>query len=210
MSKANHTKQTALADRLEQAIGACEEKTSVEFVVVFARASGRYNDLDLLAGLLGATIALLVMVFAPFNFVAWALVPNVALVFVLGWLASRRLPLVRRLLGREKRRREQARVGAESALVRQGIYHTRDRTGLLVYVSWFERYLDVVADVGIQAAVPRPEWNNAVARLRTAAFAPDFPETFIAALCELADLLGRYLPPVGDNPNEIPNRPVML
>jgi len=202
-------KQAEVADRIERAVGECEERTSVEFVLAFARQSGRYGDVDLRAGLIVAAVTLVVMIVAPFGFAPWALPVDLALTFFLGWLASRKLPPIRRVLCSKRRRVEQARLDAEASVVRQGVFHTRDRTGLLIYVSWFERRVEIIADVGIQAAVPRPAWNLAAAKLRASAFA-DFPAPFIAALCEMADLLGRHLPPVGDNPNEIPNRPVML
>jgi len=80
----------------------------------------------------------------------------------------------------------------------------------LIYVSWLERRVEVLADIGIERAVPRPEWNLATAKLKQTALAADFPESFLAALDETAALLGEHLPPVGDNPNEIPDRPVML
>lgn len=199
-----------VADRIEKAVAAAEEKTAVEFVLVLARRSGTYADVDLRAGLLAAALTLIVLLFAPVDFSVWSLALDLPLALLIGWLASRYWPTLRRWLTTASRRERQARTQAEALMTSQGVTLTIDRGGLLIYVSWFERRAEVIADIGIERAVPRPEWNLAAAKIKEAAFAEDFPDAFLAALNEAADLLGKYLPPVGDNPNEIPDRPVML
>jgi len=210
MSSKYRQRQSEIADCIERVVAECESRTAVEFVVVFAGKSGSYRDVNMLAGLLFAVLSILFIVFAPFRFSPWGLPLDLAVSFLLGWAISKLSPKVRRLLSSSKRRAEQVRAGAESALVRQGVFHTKDRTGLLIYVSWFERRAEVIADVGVQRSVPRPEWNLAVADLQASSFSKEFPESFASSMKKMAELLERNLPPVGENPNEIPNRPVML
>jgi putative membrane protein len=209
MSK-KRKKLKEMADRVERAVAACEERTSVEYVVVFASKSGIYADAHLHAGLILAAAMLLFLVFAPFTIAPWGIPLDVAAAFLLGWLAGRYSETILRFLTTKTRRAAQVREGVALAAVRQGLFHTRDRTGLLIYVSWFERRAEFIADAGIQGAAPRDQWNLAAARIASSAFDKDFPESFVSALTSSADLLGKYLPPVGDNPNEIPNRPVLM
>ncbi|HPQ69358.1 MAG TPA: hypothetical protein PKW95_09510 [bacterium] len=210
MSQRRKQLVAAMLDRIEQAVAAAEEKTSVEFVLVFAGRSGNYADVDLRAGLILAALSLLALLFAPLEFSVWSLLYDLPLSLLLGWLAGRYWQPVRRWLTTARRREAQVRERAEALMINRGVTLTLDRTGLLIYVSWLERRVEVLADIGIERAVPRPEWNLATAKLKQTALAADFPESFLAALDETAALLGEHLPPVGDNPNEIPDRPVML
>ena len=57
------------------------------------------------------------------------------------------------------------RTAARAAFVDQGISRTRGRTGILVFVSLFEREVEVVADVGVDPVLLGEDWTRAVAAL---------------------------------------------
>ena len=80
-----------------------------------------------------------------------------------------------------------------------GVHKTRGRTGVLVFVSAFERRAVVRPDVGVPAA-----------ELATWAEALDSsvgkgPESFLAALREVAPRLAEQLPRAADDSNELPD-----
>ena len=56
---------------------------------------------------------------------------------------------------------------------------TRDRTGILIFVSLAERYARIIADDGIAAQVPQSHWQSAVdeltARMSRREIAEGFP-----------------------------------
>ncbi|MBI3201229.1 MAG: hypothetical protein HYZ29_06760 [Myxococcales bacterium] len=82
-----------------------------------------------------------------------------------------------------------------------GVSRTRDRTGLLVFVSMFERKVVVVPDVGID----RAELGEALAKLESVlSESPELPR-LVAALDELASPLARVLPRADDDENELPD-----
>ncbi|HVO21461.1 MAG TPA: hypothetical protein VMU15_19525 [Anaeromyxobacter sp.] len=98
--------------------------------------------------------------------------------------------------------------GAESAFCRQGIFRTRRRTGVLVYLSLLERRAVILPDDGVAHALP-PE---ALATLRAQAeslFRATDPRR---ALLDLLELLrracARHLPRQADDVNELPDAPV--
>jgi putative membrane protein len=43
-----------------------------------------------------------------------------------------------------------------------GVYKTRDRTGILIFISLFERRVELLADTGISAKIPEENWENIV------------------------------------------------
>ena len=75
------------------------------------------------------------------------------------------------------------RATLEQFVVRR-IGHTKNRTGILIFVSLAERYAHVVADEGIAQKVPNSEWPAAidalVSHMRSARSRQDLPRRLSA------------------------------
>jgi len=54
---------------------------------------------------------------------------------------------------------------AVAAFVEQEVFHTRARTGILIFLSLLERRVVVLADSGINARVDQEEWDAVVAEI---------------------------------------------
>ena len=56
------------------------------------------------------------------------------------------------------------RVAARAleAFVEQEVFDTRDRTGILIFLSLYERRVQVIGDSGINARVPEGAWQEVV------------------------------------------------
>lgn len=54
---------------------------------------------------------------------------------------------------------------AEAAFVEEEVFDTRDRTGILIFLSLFEHRAVILADAGINRAVPEDTWKVLVDRL---------------------------------------------
>jgi putative membrane protein len=87
-----------------------------------------------------------------------------------------------------------------------GIANTEKELGVLVYLSLFERRLELIADRGVLKAVPAEDWNERLFELHQAGRQPDI-ETFLTALRSLGSLLSQHLPATDENPDELPNQP---
>lgn len=197
-------------ERIETAVAQAEAKTSAEFVVVVARESGSYRDLEMLGGFALALPTLLVALLLSPSPSPVLLLVDLLLAFGAGTILIRRLPALRRLLAGRDRLREQLRAGAERAMHRQGVTLTRQRTSLLLYFSLFEEGVEFLADVGFDEAVSAPARNALLHRLRLALRRGDDVEAVLKTLDELGRLSAEPLPPELENPNEIPDRPILL
>lgn len=127
----------------------------------------------------------------------------------LGVALARGLPPVQRLLlpGRVAARRVEA--GAESAFLRQGVYRTRARTGVLVYVSLLERRAVLLPDDGVAHALP-PATLAALQAQAAALFSgPDPHRALLALLDAMGRATARHLPCGEDDVNELPDAPVL-
>ncbi len=69
-------------------------------------------------------------------------------------------PVLRKLFIRKKEMVEEVEEGALKAFYNNKIYETRDRTGILIYISLYEKMVVVIADKGINEKVEKDYWNS--------------------------------------------------
>lgn len=193
-------------EKLAQAVRDLEKNTDAEIVIVVRGRSGTYRHADYLCGSVIALIGLIFVLFSPFEFHTYWVPIDVVGLFIAGAFGCSRTDSVRRVLTTKKFRAHAVRTGAAAMFYEAGIANTSAENGLLVYLSIFERRLEVIADRGILKAVPALKWNNAVFELKQVGRNPD-SATLVKAVCELGELLAQYLPSTGENPNELPDGP---
>lgn len=183
-----------------------ETRTDAELVLVIRARSGSYRQADYLFGALLAVAGLIFLLFSPINFHPnWVLI-EVVLLFVLGAFLSSRSNLIRRLLTRKKLRAEIVRTSAAAMFYEAGIANTRAETGILIYLSLFERRLELLADRGVLTTMPAMEWNEELFELHEAGRRGD-AKLLEDALHSLSELLSKHLPATGENPNELADAP---
>ncbi len=201
---------SATLDRLEQRVADVEEATTAEIVTVIAGRSGSYRDLAVLIGAGAALVVLLLLLYIPLSFPEITVVPLTALAGVLGTFACGRLPGLLRWLATEDRRRAQVRDAARIAFVDEAVSATRERTGLLIYVSLLEGRVEILPDHGLDARIAVGTWNEIVDRAVRESSAGQWLEQLEKILEHATPVLAERFPPHEDNPDEIPNRPRVL
>lgn len=123
-------------------------RTSAEVVLVVRKVSGNYRDIDYLFGGFVALIALCVMLYSPWDFHELSVPFPILLVFFTAAFACRRTGL-RRYLTRGRRRESQARRSAEACFFEKGVGGTRDRSGILIYLSMMEKIGVILPDPAV-------------------------------------------------------------
>ncbi len=195
-------------DDVTTAVEEAEEKTSAELVVAIHPSSGNYRDIDFACGAVFAFAGLVFIVFNPWTVHSPIWFPlEVALLFAFGYLGCSVCPWLRRRLTTVARRIEQVKQTAQAIFVEENVSHTRERTGVLIYLSRLERQVVVLADLGVTGAVPAEEWGECVQQLKAIPGAEDVSEAMLRGIASLGTMLSGHLPPGEDNPDEIPNRP---
>jgi putative membrane protein len=206
MGTSAFTDKAAKAE-VARAIREIEKATAAEVVVAVRPSSGHYRHTDYLVGFAVSFIALLVFLFDTHEFsIDWMPVDTV-IAFALGTYLSASLPPVRRTLTSRPLMRANVRTAARAAFFDLGVGKTAGRTGVLVYVSMFEKGVEVVTDVGVDRAVLGASFTNAVAVLDAAlAHGASFPR-FTEALRALGPILSKTMPRRVDDINELPDEP---
>lgn len=90
------------------------------------------------------------------------------------------------------------------------VWDTEHNSGVLIYVQFADRRIEVVADRGISVRVGQAEWD-AICRGMEAAFRSRAYEAGALEAIERATrLLSRHFPVRESNRNELPDKPAML
>ncbi len=92
----------------------------------------------------------------------------------------------------------------------QNMHTTKGRTGILIYVSFAERYAEVIADFAIYKKVPQAIWEALVTRLTQQIGEGNRTEGFIEAVETCGKVLAEHFPPSRDHENELPNHLIVL
>jgi uncharacterized membrane protein len=103
-----------------------------------------------------------------------------------------------------------ARQRAVEVFAQLRVWDTEHNNGVLVYVQLIDRKVEILADRGISALVPQAEWSAVCRRLEQAFRKGEFETGAIAAIDEIGTRLARHFPSRGGNPNELPDKPVVL
>ena len=88
-----------------------------------------------------------------------------------------------------------------------GLVETRERTGILIFVSLLEHRVVVLADRGIHARVAEGTWDGVVARIVTGIRAGRAEEGLADGIRACGEILAGRLPGRPDDRNELPNAP---
>jgi uncharacterized membrane protein len=103
------------------------------------------------------------------------------------------------------------RARARHVFAQLRVWNTEHNSGVLLYVLMAEHRIEIVADRGIAARVASHEWDAISARMRDAYAQGQWREGSLAGIAAAHALLVRHFPGEGkSNPDELPDRPVLL
>ena len=211
LSKAETEAITARAAQVEARIG-------VQVIAAIAAKADAHVELPWKAFALGAVLAGLAMVVADAVRPQW-LTANATLINTVSILSAGGasallavfVPAYARLFLRPARRDAEVRRYAEALFLRHELFKTRERNGILILVSCFERKVEILADAGLHRCVSETEWRPVIARmtplLRERRFAEALQEG-LAATEELLTARGLKARAGAEAENELPDRPI--
>jgi hypothetical protein len=90
------------------------------------------------------------------------------------------------------------------------VWDTAHNSGVLVYVQLVDRKIEIIADRGINSKVKPAEWEAICRRMETAFRGGRYEEGALAGIREITALLAQHFPPGETNPDELPDKPVVL
>ena len=193
---------------ISEAIGRAEAKTSGEIVVVAAIASDGYRSFPVIWAALLALAVPMPLIFMTKWPVEYIYLLQLAVFFICLLLFQWERFRFYAVPGAVKRARAHQRA-VEQFLV-QNLHTTKSRTGVLIYVSFAERFAEVIADEGIYRKVPPSTWEDAVGELTNHLARGTTAEGFIRAIERCGKGLAKHFPPGMVDKNELPNHLIVL
>jgi putative membrane protein len=161
--------------RIKTAVKEAENKISGEIVPVIVERSGVYAIANYKGSLLAAAFSFFVMIILDRYVIVDAsstLYYDPVFIFcvvVAGGIIGGILPMfsesVRRMLLSQQQLDECTRQRAENAFLEEEVFNTRHRTGIMIFISFFEHEVIVMADRGISKVVDQKEWDKIVSEL---------------------------------------------
>ena len=155
-------------ERVEQAVKEAETQTSGEIISYAVEVSDGYEEAMWRSGMAFGGLALLVFVLIHNFSVSWETfeLMQVALgtfaATLAGVASANYMNAVKRFFaGKELMERRVAQRAAEEFLAEE-VFNTRDRTGILIFLSLMEHKVIVLGDSGINAKVQKAEWEEIV------------------------------------------------
>ena len=158
-------------ERIKKAVKEAESKISGEIVPVFVEKSSNYTRANYRAALLGAAAVFFLIVIFD-RYVPTLAVYDPVLIFALvmlggfiGAVKSHYINPVKRLMLSQSYMDQATRKRAENAFLEEEVFNTRQRTGIMIFISFFEHEVIVMADKGISKEVEQKEWDSMVRKI---------------------------------------------
>lgn len=211
-------------DALQSAVKAAEERTNGEIALAAVGESSDYSFHELFAAvLLGAvTFAVMLPLYGPLSRMidrlfwhvpAWYLPAaygfgSFAVIALFFLIAN--IPAIDRLIIPPAVRRKAVYARAVRHFVESGVYGTKDRTGILIFISYMEHEVRILADSGIRTKIDQSEWDAIAGSVAVGVKAGNLAGALASAIKTCGDILTVHFPAKAENPNELADGLVIL
>ncbi len=192
-------------DALVQCVMDVEKHTSGEIVPVIASTSYDYPRAAHIGGLtLGiagaAGLATVLGREDMWVFIGLFLAAYVILSRLLGAIPALKRPFITK-----QEMRDEVEEAAITAFYLNGLHRTRDLTGIIIYVSVFERSVQVLADKGINDKVDPKIWDEVVAMVTEGIKSGKPGEALCQGVRRCGEIITEHFPIKHDDTDELPN-----
>ncbi|MDD5360294.1 MAG: TPM domain-containing protein [Sulfurovaceae bacterium] len=189
---------------IEKAIAKVEEKSSCELVAVITQKSGNYSFIALLiVSILTLMLPAFILLYRPF--VDALLVYQIQIVFfvivflllsienILIWFLPKSIL------------QKKAKLKAFETFNILGLQKTSNHQAVMIYVSVYERYVQILTDSGINSQIDNDVWQNTVNKFTTMVKNKKFGAGYLKAIEEIGEILIEKFPVQENDKNELPN-----
>ncbi|MGK0460566.1 MAG: putative membrane protein [Candidatus Azotimanducaceae bacterium] len=190
------------------AIDKVEQSTDAELVTVLAHQADDYHYIPTLWAALLAMVSPGIILLTPFWLGVSELLVLQASVFII-FAVVLRLPFVLRHIIPKRVKVWRASNLARRQFLDNNLHHTAGDSGLLIFVSETEHYVEIIADRGISKVVDNEVFEAIVAEFTQKVKNGQTLNGFLYAVEACGELLTEHVPATGQK-NELPNRMILL
>ena len=210
---------------IKAAVKEVEKQTESEIAVVITPESAHYSFWELLASNILAALVLFVML--PFSekirevysLLYWHNAPSwiVPACFIISCFASvaigfylTNIPAIDRLIIPRHVKKTCVTNFSFRYFLKSGIYKTKNHSGILIFISYLEHQVRIVADEGIASKISQDLWNLIADELAEEIKKGNTTTAITNAVGKCGELLKEHYPRVTEKINEIDDSLVIL
>ncbi|SPD72349.1 conserved hypothetical protein [uncultured Desulfobacterium sp.] len=198
-------------EKIKAAVTQAESRTSGEIVPLVASASYHYPVADILGG---ATLAFPVSIILtplvsgffwtdPRNM--WVFICLFIVLFGLSYIITKHIPWLKRLFISSHEYDAEVREASLTSFYKNRLYETRDRTGVLLFISVFERKVWILADSGIDGKLTEKPWQGIVDNVIQGIKRGEQCAAICEAVLQIGKTLQTHFPRKPDDTDELKN-----
>lgn len=189
-------------EKIQKAIFETEKKTSSELVAVVTQKSGHYLYISLL-------ITSLASLLVPFGFLFFApdteakSIYEIQLLSFMLLLLILNIPNVLYVLLPKTVLIKAAKLKAFETFRILGLQKTSNYQAVMIFVSLYEKYIEIVADSAISAKIDNALWQSTIDTFLKNVQNDKLEEGYIQAISEIGAILVEYFPIEKHDKNEL-------
>jgi len=204
-------------EQIKGAVKEAESKTAGEIASAFIKESDNYAVYELTFAVMAGFVYFIIVTFFTHGiehalqkmfweyssqyllmFYGFSTFLVIALVYLLT-----NIPIIDRLIIPKKVMMEKVNQRAVRHFMESGVYNTADRTGILIFISYLERRVELLADRGISEKITGEKWHSIVRHIIDGIHAGQLVKHLTESIRECGDLLAEHYPIQPGDVNEI-------
>lgn len=196
------------AEQVATAIAEVEKKTDAELVTVLAHQADEYHYVPTLWAAMVALLTPGIILLLQWWLDTFEVLVLQLTIFAVLALLLRVPPILRRIIPRYVRQWRASNL-ARRQFLENNLHHTEGETGLLIFVSEMERYVEIIADRGISKHVDDAEWQAIIDDFTLKVHEGKTLEGFLSTVERCGEILAEHVPATHER-DELPNRMILL
>jgi putative membrane protein len=209
MAFLTESEKTTLSAKINHA----ESRTRAEIVTVIAQTSDGYRYIPTLwAALVALSVPGLYYLWSSVNSAGWTtteLSPfwlySIQVLVFLGLGMIFQIPKARLWMVPNSVKRQRAARHAREQFFLQKLHETQERTGILIFVSVAEHYVEIIVDSAIADVVDNDIWNETVEEFIEHVRKGDISKGFESTIEHCREVVWEHFPAPEGRPDELPN-----
>ena len=200
-----HQISTETKQKIKDTIAGMEKKTSSELVAVVTQKSGDYLYITLL-------ITSLISLLVPFSLLFFApemetkSIYEMQLFSFMILLVLLKMPSVLYVLLPKTVLVKAAKLKAYETFRILGLQKTSNYQAVMIFVSLYEKYVEIIADSAVSAKIDNALWQNTIDTFLENVKNNQFEEGYVQAINEIGTILAEHFPIEKNDKNELPDK----
>lgn len=204
-SKADSFFREQEKNRIKETTETIEKGTIGEIAVMIVDSSDRYHDAEVTGGIFLGSLLSLIITISLFHSSVWSYIPLSFIFFFPSKLLLHKYPVLKKAFLGLKRKESAVMHRAVTAFYQKELYKTKKNTGVLFFISLFERKVWVLADKGIYEKIEQETLNKFADMVSAGIKEGRACDALCSAIREAGELLAQYFPITPDDTDELPD-----